>query len=642
MNKVASIADERIVSNDLKAKVVVGTVEVEEDTPKAPVADNFMYDFKYSHPLPTPAHLGIDIPENCDAQAAAESIMAQLEETMSKGDAQAFGDLFYEDGIWRDKLAFTWDYRTFNGKQAVVAAATDLFKTTKTSEFALLSPAPEISRPFPDYARLQFVVSFKTDVVGASAVVAAVYTKQGWKIYYIYTVAETLHKFPEADPYDGHMTNSVSWETQRANDINNAEPEVLIIGGGQNGLALAARCKALGMNCLIIERLAEIGDIWRKRYEYLSLHMPHWGDDLPYFQYPKHWPTYTPAQKQGLYMAWYASALELNVWCKSELVKAEEDGEGNWTVQVNKEGKEIRTLHPRHVVMATSLCGMPLTPVIPGMDKFKGAIRHSTAHDSSRDFVGKRVCVVGTSSSGMDTAYDCARFNIDTTLLQRSPTYIMSLEHSVPRISGPYGPDAKGNRPDQETQDRLTFSTPTGPGEELGRRNAKELEDLDREMLDGLHAKGFRTWRGQKNTGNHTLSQTRNGGFYFEAGACEQIINGKIKMQQGFIEEFTEDGVILNGGRKEKFDLVIFATGFSSTNDSVRATLGENIASRVGPVWGIDEEGEYKTAFKETGVKNLWIMCGFLVATRYHSKLLALRLKAMDEGLGTAPYRGRI
>jgi cation diffusion facilitator CzcD-associated flavoprotein CzcO len=83
------------------------------------------------------------------------------------------------------------------------------------------------------------------------------------------------------------------------------------------------------MDSLIIERGEEIGDVWKKRYEYLSLHFPHWADDLPYFPYPKQWPTYTPAQKQGLYMQWYASALELNIWCKSSVATAEQDDQGN-------------------------------------------------------------------------------------------------------------------------------------------------------------------------------------------------------------------------------------------------------------------------------------------------------------------------
>lgn len=393
------------------------------------------------------------------------------------------------------------------------------------------------------------------------------------------------------------------------------------------------------MENLVIERSDEVGDVWKKRYEYLSLHLPHWADDLPYFAYPKHWPTYTPAQKQGYYMEWYASAMELNIWCKSSVVKAEQDAQGAWTVIVNKGGKETRELHPKHVVMATSLCGVPHTPVIPGMDKFQGVIRHSTAHDSSRDFVGKKVCVVGTSSSAFDTAFDCSRRGIDVTLLQRSPTYIMSLEHCVSRTIGAYTPDEHGNRPDLEETDRLFFGTPVGPNEEMSRRNAKVLADLDAPLLKALNARGLRTWRGQRGTGGATLGQTRNGGFYFDAGACEHIINGKIKVEPGYIGSFTKDKVILDDGRERDFDLVVFATGFSSLIDSVRSTLGEDIASKCGPIWGIDEEGEYKTAFRETGVDNFWIMVGFLPMTRYQSKLLALRLKALKEGVSLPPYK---
>jgi cation diffusion facilitator CzcD-associated flavoprotein CzcO len=339
-------------------------------------------------------------------------------------------------------------------------------------------------------------------------------------------------------------------------------------------------------------------------------------------------------------MGWYASALELNAWCKSSVIQADQDEEGHWTVVIDKENKETRTLHPKHVVMATSLCGVPFVPKVPGMDRYKGGVvRHSSAHDSSADFVGKKVCVVGTSSSGFDTAFDCSRRGIDVTLLQRSPTYVMSLTHSVPRILGGYAPDATSNRRDPEEHDRIFFSTPVGPGEELSRRTAETLEKLDKSLLDALNARGLRTWRGQRGTGNNTLGQTRNGGFYFDAGACEHIINGKIKVEPGYIERFTEDKVIFSEGREREFDLIVFATGFSNLVDSIRDTLGPRIANQVGPVWGIDEEGEFRNAFRETGVPNLWIMVGFLPMTRYQSRILALRLKALVEGISPSPYK---
>ncbi|KAJ5690895.1 hypothetical protein N7462_005287 [Penicillium macrosclerotiorum] len=627
--------DDSVSKTDFHSKIVTPN----HQPALKPVADDFMYDFRYNHSLPTTDILGITIPTDCDARKEAEGIVTCISTATSEGDAKSFAELFLDYGVWRDKLSFTWDFRTFNFKETILKAATDLFTQTTARNFKFLEPAPSVSRPYPDFAQLQFAVSFETEIVLSSAVINAVLTQNGWRIYTMHTVAESLKGFPEQAVPDGHMTGITSWERQRSDAINSVDPEVLIIGGGQNGLAMAARLKALGMENLIIERTDEIGDIWKDRYEYLSLHFPHWPDALPYFKYPERWPTYTPAQKQGLYMKWYASALELNVWNRSEIVKAEQDAESRWTIVINKEGKEVRTLHPTHLIMATSLCGVPSIPVVPGMAEFRGVIRHSSAHKSAREFLGKRVCVVGTSSSGFDTAYECARLGIDVTLLQRSPTYIMSLTHSVPRMLGGYAPDTNGRFPNIEIQDRFMFSTPTGPGEELARRTAKDLEELDRPLLEALNARGLRTWRGQRDTGNFTLGQTRNGGFYFDAGACKEIINGKIKVEAGFIEKFTEDKVMLNGGREKKFDLVVFATGFSNTIDSIKATLGEEIAGKCGPIWGIDEEGEYKTAYKETGVPNMWIMVGFLPMTRYASKLLALRLKALKEGISPLPYK---
>ncbi|CAK7233182.1 hypothetical protein SEUCBS140593_008517 [Sporothrix eucalyptigena] len=609
--------------------------------PNPPVADDYLYAFKYNHELPTVDVLGVDIPADINPQKEAEGIVAKLTKVLGSGDADGFTDLFLEYGVWRDKLAFTWDYRTFNFQPAIRKAATDLLARTKATDFHLLNPAPKIDRPYADYATLQLIVGFKTELVSASAVIYAVLTKNGWKIYTMHTVAEGLLQFPEIPPHDGHMTGTTSWESQRAEEVNSTDPEVLIIGGGQCGLSLAARCKFLGLRELIIER-NEVGDVWKKRYESLSLHMPHWQDDLAYFPYPKHWPTYTPAQKQGFYMEWYAHAMELNVWNKSTVTKASQDADGKWTVVISKGGVEERVLHPAHVVMATSLCGSPYMPSIPGMADYKaGVVRHSTAHDSAAAFVGKKVLVVGTSSSGFDTAFDCSRRGIDVTLLQRSPTYVMSLTHSVPRSGlGQYAPDADGNRPVLEEQDRLFFALPVGPAEELGRRNDAVLAELDKELIDGLAAKGLRTWRGQRGTGNATLGKTRNGGFYFDAGACAHVIDGKIKVEEGYVKEFTENEVVLSSGKKEKYDLVIFATGFTSLHDSIRETLGDDIASHVQtPIWGVDEEGEYNVAFRETGVKNLWVMVGFLPYARFHSKQLAMRIKALQTGLSPAPYK---
>ena len=139
----------------------------------------------------------------------------------------------------------------------------------------------------------------------------------------------------------------------------------------------------------------------------------------------------------GDWLEWYASALELTTWTDSTVTAASQNSAGNWELTLQrgtKENKYSRIFHPKHVIISTSLAGLPFVPDIPGMEKFKGTVRHSTQHDSAREWIRKKVLVVGTSSSGFDTAYDFARYNIDVTLLQRSPTYLMSLKESVPRV----------------------------------------------------------------------------------------------------------------------------------------------------------------------------------------------------------------
>lgn len=97
------------------------------------------------------------------------------------------------------------------------------------------------------------------------------------------------------------------------------------------------------------------------------------------------------------------------------------------------------------------------------------------------------------------------------------------------------------------------------------------------------------------------------------------------------------------------------ATGFSNTIDSIRMILGDDVAKRCNPIWGMDEEGEIKSAYRECGVPNLWIMVGewnffqnlhdmadntigTLQHGRYHSKRVALRIKGTLEGVAAEPY----
>ena len=65
-----------------------------------------------------------------------------------------------------------------------------------------------------------------------------------------------------------------------------------------------------------------------------------------------------------------------------------------------------RVMHPRHVVLATGVSGIPNVPDIPGLKNFSGTVVHSSQYDDGENWKGKRAIVIGTGNSGHDIAQD--------------------------------------------------------------------------------------------------------------------------------------------------------------------------------------------------------------------------------------------
>lgn len=87
------------LTNGINLKAKPGSNHVQrETTPKPPVADDYMYDFKYNAPLPTLDLLGVTIPEDYDAQKEASEIVNNLENATASENASAFADMFLESG----------------------------------------------------------------------------------------------------------------------------------------------------------------------------------------------------------------------------------------------------------------------------------------------------------------------------------------------------------------------------------------------------------------------------------------------------------------------------------------------------------------------------------------------------------------
>src|SRR5262249_21379776 len=92
------------------------------------------------------------------------------------------------------------------------------------------------------------------------------------------------------------------------------DPAVLVVGGGQAGLSIAARLTQMQVHPLIVDRCPRIGDNWRQRYHALTLHNQVQVNHLPYMPFPPTWPTYIPKDKLAGWFESYVESLELNYW----------------------------------------------------------------------------------------------------------------------------------------------------------------------------------------------------------------------------------------------------------------------------------------------------------------------------------------
>ncbi|KAG5720265.1 Flavin-containing monooxygenase YUCCA3 [Termitomyces sp. T112] len=586
--------------------------------------------------LPTLQRLNATIPADLDAKAVAKAWFSVFARTAEAGNAQDVAKLFVNDGYWRDMLALTWDFRTFSGLSKITQFLADRLGSARPTAFALRDDAYlGLQRPYPDIAWINLFFDFETSAGIAFGIARLIPNANGeWKAHTVYTNLEDIKGFPEKiGPLRDANPNHGKWVDDRKREVEfvDRSPVVLIVGGGQSGLEVAARLKALDVPTLVVEKNQRIGDNWRNRYNALCLHDPVWYDHMPYLPFPPTWPVYAPAPKLANWLENYAETLELNVWTSSTVVKATQDGD-SWNVRISRGDGSERAINANHIVFATGLGGNDGTfPKYPGMNSFKGQILHSTRHKSAADHLGKKVVVVGACTSAHDICADYYAHGIDVTMYQRSSTYIMSATSGWKVLmEGVY---SEGGLP-TDIADRVTASFPHHFNVGLSQRSTKAIAELDKDLLDALRARGFKVNSGIQGTGFGFLVWSRAGGYYLDTGASQLIADGKIKLKAGSsIESFTETGLKFEDGSELSADVVIFATGLSDSRAHIRKIVSEEVFKSLKPIWGLDPEGELNGIWRDLGVKGLWSMLGNLALCRFHSKHIALQIKAMEEGV---------
>jgi cation diffusion facilitator CzcD-associated flavoprotein CzcO len=350
---------------------------------------------------------------------------------------------------------------------------------------------------------------------------------------------------------------------------------------------------------------------------------------LPYMPFPPNWPIYIPKDKLANWFESYVDSMELNYWAGTEFVGGRyDDAAERWTVELRCREGNKRVMRPRHLVFATGVSSIPHVPKLPGLDSFAGTVMHSDSYSTGSAWRGRKAMVLGTGTSGHDVAQDLHSSGADVTLIQRSSTYVVSLEEAQ-RVYAIY---AEG--PPLEDCDLLATSMPYPVLLRSYQLSTREMRRNDEKLLQGLTAKGFRLDFGEDETGFQMMYLRRGGGYYFDVGCSDLIIQGKVGLMQfSDIERFVPEGARLRDGSTVPTDLLVLATGYKDQQEVVRRLLGNDVADRIGPIWGFDEGGELRNMWKRTRQKALWFTAGSLAQCRIYSKYLALQIKACETGL---------
>ena len=583
--------------------------------------------------------------------ARVRAFLSKFEAALAKQDIDSAVKLFADECYWRDLVAFTWNIKTMEGRDQVRDMLEHRLADVKPRNWQIA----EGEDASESDGTLEAWISFETEAARGYGLIRI---KNG-AIWTLLTTMVELKGHEEKAGFTrplgakhGIHQGEKTWKEEREEEATtlgfSKQPYVVIIGGGQGGIGLGARLRQLGVPTIIVEKNDRPGDSWRKRYKSLCLHDPVWYDHLPYIDFPKNWPVFSPKDKIGDWLEMYTKVMELNYWSKTTAKSASYDArKQEWKVVVERDGKEI-TLRPRQLVFATGMSAKPNMPKFKGMEKFKGDQRHSSQHLGPDGLKGKKVVVIGSNNSAHDICAALYEAGVDVTMVQRSSTHIARSESLMEIGLGDlYSERAVRGGMTTAKADLIFASLPYKIFHDLQKPVYDKIRKVDAKFYEALEKAGFLLDFGPDGSGLFMKYLRRGSGYYIDVGASQLIIDGKIKLARGQVKEITEHTVILEDGKEIPADVIVYATGYGSMNGFVADLVSQEVADKVGKVWGLGSntpkdpgpwEGELRNVWKPTQQPALWFHGGNLHQSRHYSQFLALQLKARMEGIKTPVY----
>jgi len=201
--------------------------------------------------------------------------------------------------------------------------------------------------------------------------------------------------------------------------------EVVVIGAGYSGLAMAVKLKEAGIPFTVIEKNPDVGGTWfENTYPGVAVDTPNHFYSYSFRVNPD-WDHYFATGDEIIdYIRTCYREMDISghMRFEEEVVAAIWDKNAHrWNVTVRRKDGSEYSIAGNAVVSATGLLNRPAIPDFPGKDRFKGPMFHSARWDHSVSLEGKRVVQIGTGASGMQLGPAIAPIVGKLTIFQRSP-----------------------------------------------------------------------------------------------------------------------------------------------------------------------------------------------------------------------------
>lgn len=202
--------------------------------------------------------------------------------------------------------------------------------------------------------------------------------------------------------------------------VSAIEKDIVVIGGGQAGLAAGWYLLRAAQDFVILDDAAGPGGAWRHGWDSLRLFSPSGYSSLPGWQMPPPAHDGFPTRDDVIaYLTAYEARYALPIVRPVKVRSISRADDGRLRIETDR-GDWLAN----NVIGATGTWSHPLIPDIPGRDSFAGLQLHSAHYVNADAFVGKKVLVVGGGNSGAQIHAEISLVAVSTWVTQTPPEFL--------------------------------------------------------------------------------------------------------------------------------------------------------------------------------------------------------------------------